>query len=226
MDCIPIILVQTAARGDRVSFDVEVLNFQVFFQLTNWNKKIFLNFSEQISLGAMGDSFYEYLLKVWIQSNKTDSVARRMYDDAMAAIVNNLIQTSRSGLIYTSDMRYNSLDHTMDHLACFSGKLSFTNWLRFLTYIFEFLHLSYLFWSGGLFALGAATKNTSNSARYMEIGEGITNTCHESYIRTATHLGPEKFGFVSIYEFQTFSNHLMIKVICLDQLLCWFEFPI
>lgn len=86
-----------------------------------------MNFSEQISLGAMGDSFYEYLLKVWIQSNKTDSVARRMYDDAMAAIVNNLIQTSRTGLIYTSDMRYNSLDHTMDHLACFSGKLFFKN---------------------------------------------------------------------------------------------------
>lgn len=137
MDCIPIILVQTAARGDRVSSDVEVLNFQVFFQLKPIQiRRFFLNFSEQISLGAMGDSFYEYLLKVWIQSNKTDSVARRMYDDAMAAIVNNLIQTSRSGLIYTSDMRYNSLDHTMDHLACFSGKLSFTmNFCIFLTFL-------------------------------------------------------------------------------------------
>lgn len=29
----------------------------------------------------------------------------------------------------------------------------------------------------------------------MEVGKGITNTCHESYIRTATHLGPEAFRF-------------------------------
>lgn len=47
--------------------------------------------------------------------------------------------------------------------------------------------------SGGLFALGAATQQDKNSERYMEIGKGITNTCHESYIRTATGLGPEAF---------------------------------
>lgn len=29
----------------------------------------------------------------------------------------------------------------------------------------------------------------------MNIGKNITNTCHESYIRTATHLGPEVFRF-------------------------------
>lgn len=29
----------------------------------------------------------------------------------------------------------------------------------------------------------------------MNIGKGITNTCHESYILTATHLGPEAFRF-------------------------------
>lgn len=29
----------------------------------------------------------------------------------------------------------------------------------------------------------------------MEIGEGLTNTCHESYIRTYTRLGPESFRF-------------------------------
>ena len=31
--------------------------------------------------------------------------------------------------------------------------------------------------------------------RYMEIAEGLTNTCHESYIRTYTRLGPESFRF-------------------------------
>lgn len=44
--------------------------------------------------------------------------------------------------------------------------------------------------------MGAATQQDSNSDKYMNIGKGITNTCHESYIRTATHLGPEAFRFV------------------------------
>lgn len=74
-------------------------------------------------MGALGDSFYEYLLKVWLQSGKRNTVARQMYDDAMAAIVEHLIQTSHSGLIYTSDMKYGALDHFMDHLACFSGEI-------------------------------------------------------------------------------------------------------
>lgn len=47
--------------------------------------------------------------------------------------------------------------------------------------------------TGGLFALGAATKSDENSERYMQIGKDITSTCHESYIRTATQLGPDRF---------------------------------
>lgn len=69
----------------------------------------------------MGDSYYEYLLKVWLQSGRTDAIARRMYDDAMDAIVKNIIQTSASGLVYASDMKYERLEHKMDHLACFAG---------------------------------------------------------------------------------------------------------
>lgn len=122
-----------------------------------------------ISLGAMGDSFYEYLLKSWLQSDKTDTIARQMYDSAMLAMIDkNLIQTSPAGLIYASDMKYGRLDHKMGHLACFAG---------------------------GMFALGASTLNDENSENYMKIGKGITNTCHESYIRTPTHLGPEAFSF-------------------------------
>lgn len=80
---------------------------------------------EHISLGALGDSFYEYLLKAWVQSGQTDIDARQMYDDAMEAIVNNIIQTSSSGLVYASDMKFERLEHKMDHLACFSGKIRF-----------------------------------------------------------------------------------------------------
>lgn len=77
---------------------------------------------QHISLGALGDSFYEYLLKAWLQSGKTDADARQMYDEAMEAIVNNIIQTSPGGLVYASDMKFDRLEHKMDHLACFAGK--------------------------------------------------------------------------------------------------------
>jgi mannosyl-oligosaccharide alpha-1,2-mannosidase len=33
----------------------------------------------KITFGAMGDSFYEYLLKVWIQGNKTEVVKHYRY---------------------------------------------------------------------------------------------------------------------------------------------------
>lgn len=73
-------------------------------------------------MGALGDSFYEYLLKAWLQSGQTDGDARQMYDEAMQAIVDNIILTSPSGLVYASDMKFERLEHKMDHLACFSGK--------------------------------------------------------------------------------------------------------
>lgn len=77
-----------------------------------------------MSLGALGDSFYEYLLKSWLQSGQTDDDAKEMYDEAMSAILKHMIVTSPSGLIYTSDMKFDRLEHKMDHLACFSGEFS------------------------------------------------------------------------------------------------------
>lgn len=75
-----------------------------------------------VSLGGLGDSFYEYLLKAFIQSNGKDLVARDMFDDAMASVMDNLVQTSSSGLTYLADMRFDRLEHKMDHLSCFAGK--------------------------------------------------------------------------------------------------------
>ena len=42
-----------------------------------------LSISVHTSIGALGDSFYEYLLKAWVQSAQTDTEARQMYDDAV-----------------------------------------------------------------------------------------------------------------------------------------------
>ena len=36
-----------------------------------------------MSLGAYSDSFYEYLLKVWLVTNKRDTESRDMFYDAI-----------------------------------------------------------------------------------------------------------------------------------------------
>ena len=81
-------------------------------------------FTDHVSMGALGDSFYEYLLKSYIQTGDTD--ARQMYDDAMDALEKNgLIRYSKSGLMYFAEMRYDRIESKMDHLACFAGTVSY-----------------------------------------------------------------------------------------------------
>lgn len=119
-----------------------------------------------VSMGALGDSFYEYLLKSWLQSGKTDTVARRMYDDAVKAIERQLVRTSQSGLKHFAELKNGRFESKMDHLSCFAG---------------------------GMFAMGASS--TENESHYLQLGADIANTCHESYIRSDTKLGPEAFHF-------------------------------
>ncbi|ELU14315.1 hypothetical protein CAPTEDRAFT_228579 [Capitella teleta] len=121
---------------------------------------------QHTSIGALGDSFYEYLLKAWIQSGGVDTEARQMYDGAVQGLENKLLQTSRTGLKYFSDYKNGRLEHKMDHLACFSG---------------------------GMLALGSA--GSSDPGKYLQYGADITHTCHEAYDRTAAKLGPEAFRF-------------------------------
>lgn len=128
---------------------------------------------QHTSVGALGDSFYEYLLKEWLRSGKRDTVAKQMFDEAATDIEEMLIQTSASGLTYLAEWKYGRLEHKMDHLACFAG---------------------------GMYGLAAHEEKDSNSGRWMDIAKGITNTCHESYDRSDTKLGPEAFRFSDAVE--------------------------
>lgn len=120
------------------------------------------------SVGGLGDSFYEYLLKAWLMSDKTDHEARKMYDDAIEAIEKHLIKKSRGGLVFIGEWKNGHLEKKMGHLACFAG---------------------------GMFALGADGSRKDKAGHYLELGAEIARTCHESYDRTALKLGPESFKF-------------------------------
>ncbi|KII94300.1 glycoside hydrolase family 47 protein [Plicaturopsis crispa FD-325 SS-3] len=84
-----------------------------------------------IRLGSRGDSYYEYLLKQYLQTNRTEEVYREMYDDTMTAIHNHLIQKSiATNSIYTAELipERNEkgevswrLTPKQDHLVCFLG---------------------------------------------------------------------------------------------------------
>ncbi|XP_044261688.1 mannosyl-oligosaccharide alpha-1,2-mannosidase IA-like isoform X2 [Tribolium madens] len=132
-----------------------------------------------MSMGALGDSFFEYLLKAWLQSNKEDNEARQMFDDAMQAVLQHMLFTSPSGLMYFAELKFDRPEHKMDHLGCFSG---------------------------GLLALGAKTLKNDMSNRYMEVAKKITHTCHESYDRSNTKLGPEAFRFTEGAEARALKN--------------------
>nr|CAH7746703.1 unnamed protein product [Callosobruchus chinensis] len=106
--------------------------------------------------------------QLWLQTNKEDNEARQMFDDAMQAVFQHMLRTSPSGLTYFAELKFDRLDHKMDHLSCFSG---------------------------GLLGLASKTLKNDQSQRYMEVAKQITNTCHESYARANTKLGPEAFRF-------------------------------
>ncbi|CAG7733329.1 unnamed protein product [Allacma fusca] len=131
-----------------------------------------------VSMGAGADSFYEYLLKSWIQTQ--DREARQMYDEAMDAFVaNDLVRVSKqSHLLYIGELSGARIDDVGSHLE---------------------------FFAGGMFALGSVTTDPTipgygNRDHDMEIGQNFTNTCHESYIRSDSHIGPEVFRFTDTAE--------------------------
>ncbi|XP_044770376.1 mannosyl-oligosaccharide 1,2-alpha-mannosidase IC isoform X3 [Neomonachus schauinslandi] len=125
---------------------------------------------DHVSVGGLGDSFYEYLIKSWLMSAKTDVEAKDMYYEALEAIETYLLNVSPGGLTYIAEWRGGILDHKMGHLACFSG---------------------------GMIALGAEDAKEEKRAHYRELAAQITKTCHESYARSDTKLGPEAFWFNS-----------------------------
>jgi hypothetical protein len=85
-------------------------------------KPVFGN--QKITFGAMADSFYEYMLKIWIQGGQMEDMYREMYDKAIQGMHDELLQVSSpSGLVFIADKNSGKVDTKMDHLVCFMGGL-------------------------------------------------------------------------------------------------------
>lgn len=53
---------------------------------------------------------------------------------------------------------------------------------------------------GGMLALGGTHLEEPLKSKHIELGKAITHTCHESYDRSSTKLGPEAFRFSDAIE--------------------------
>lgn len=55
--------------------------------------------------GARGDSYYEYLLKQWLQSGKTEDYLKTDYADAIEGVLGRLVQrTQPSGHLFIGEL--------------------------------------------------------------------------------------------------------------------------
>ncbi|ROT34900.1 glycoside hydrolase family 47 protein [Sodiomyces alkalinus F11] len=117
--------------------------------------------------GGGTDSFYEYLIKMWIY----DPVRFSYYKDRWVAAADSTIAhlLSRSSVQPNADWAFLSsyVDtvpvYSSGHLACFAG---------------------------GNFILGGLVLGEQ---KYIDAGLAITDGCRRTYIMTATGLGPESF---------------------------------
>uniref|UniRef100_A0A8C4PW79 alpha-1,2-Mannosidase n=1 Tax=Eptatretus burgeri TaxID=7764 RepID=A0A8C4PW79_EPTBU len=135
---------------------------------------------QHVSMGGLGDSFYEYLLKSWLMSGKMDEQARRMYNEAIEAILKHLLRRTPGGLTFIGEWKNGFVERKMGHLACFAGGM---------------LALGVDSTPEELTADGSQAGEASEPKNHLEMAAKIAHTCHESYDRAAVKLGPEIFRF-------------------------------
>ena len=107
-----------------------------------------------ISFGARGDSYYEYLLKQWLQDGKRLDWLRSDYVDAMSGAKKHLVKYSQpNNLLFVGELLGEHFSPKMDALACFLP---------------------------GTLALGYMN---GLPQEHLNFAEQLINTCHEMYSR-------------------------------------------
>ncbi|KAL8137006.1 hypothetical protein V2J09_003007 [Rumex salicifolius] len=125
-----------------------------------------------ITFGAMGDSFYEYLLKVWIQGNRTAAVRpyRAMWEKSMKGLLSLVRRTTPSSFAYIGEKNLYSFSDKMDELACFAP---------------------------GMLALGSSDYGPGDKEKFLSLAEELAWTCYNFYQSTPTKLAGENYFFHS-----------------------------
>ncbi|KAL9646438.1 hypothetical protein ABK040_006435 [Willaertia magna] len=128
-----------------------------------------------ITFGALGDSFYEYLLKQWLLNRGTKKAERyrELYLETVKGVFDKLLLKSSQGYTYIAEHNGQSPVHKVDHLTCFAaGMLAL----------------------GGYFNVSSPNFPITNKQQ-IDAGAEFTRTCYETYAQSPSGIGPETFHF-------------------------------
>lgn len=132
-----------------------------------------------IRLGSRGDSYYEYLLKQYLQTSNEEPIYWDLYRESVDGVKKHLVRQSYpSRLTFIGELENGingALSPKMDHLVCFYG---------------------------GLLAVGATNGLTYEEAKKSPnwdddkesdfiLGQELTHTCYKMYHDVPTGLSPE-----------------------------------
>jgi mannosyl-oligosaccharide alpha-1,2-mannosidase len=141
--------------------------------------------TDHVTIGALGDSFYEYLLKQWLLTNKTETKYKELYKRAARGIVDKLVFKSKpSDLTYVAEWKRSDFYHKMDELACFVG---------------------------GMLALGSQAFDGEERAKMMRTADEITTTCYEMFHRQKSGIAPEYVEFPSGMDFVNGQGYYLLR---------------
>ncbi|XP_055515935.1 mannosidase, alpha, class 1B, member 1b [Leucoraja erinacea] len=114
------------------------------------------------TLGARADSYYEYLLKQWIQGGRKEADLLEDYLQAIEGVTKNLIRKSEPNkLTFVGELSHNQFSPKMDMVVCFLP---------------------------GTLALGV---HHGLSANHMKLAKELIETCYQMYAQIETGLSPE-----------------------------------
>ncbi|XP_022245459.1 endoplasmic reticulum mannosyl-oligosaccharide 1,2-alpha-mannosidase-like isoform X2 [Limulus polyphemus] len=116
-----------------------------------------------ITLGARADTYYEYLLKQWIQTGRNITWLKEDYMEAIEGVMKNLVRKSKPNqLVFVGELlNGKKYSPKMDHLVCFLS---------------------------GTLVLGY---HYGMPISHLRLAEQLINTCYQMYANTATFLSPE-----------------------------------
>ena len=73
---------------------------------------VYVFVADHVSVGGLGDSFYEYLLKAWLMSDKTDEEGKKMYYEALQ-VTHTLLPTNTQPHTVKQEMFSVSIEVTL-----------------------------------------------------------------------------------------------------------------
>jgi len=128
--------------------------------------------SNDVSIGGMGDSWYEYELKAWLLLSRKNPKYQRMYLESIRAIQERLVGRTKSGKAWIKTLKGPFDNGMMEHLVCFLP---------------------------GTIALGVHNKVSENQMELdsqMELAKDLMDTCYDMYDKlSSTKLAPDSVRF-------------------------------